>query len=95
VLHPTAYPVKASTGKWTDKSQPFVPEVWLVQFAPPSVVLRIVPQYPTAYPVLLSTKQTPSSGFPCGRGFCQNHPAWTEATPTQRAAVATNAILFI
>jgi hypothetical protein len=35
----------------------------------------IVPQSPTAYPVVSLRKYTKFNEFPCGRGFCQNHPA--------------------
>jgi hypothetical protein len=52
---PAAYPVRASTGKWTDIRSLVVPEVWETQFAPPFVVFRMVPTIPTAYPVNVST----------------------------------------
>jgi hypothetical protein len=49
--HPEAYPVEASTGKWTERRALFVPELCLVLFNPPSTVLRITPEFPTEYPV--------------------------------------------
>jgi len=43
------------------------------QLVPPSVVFKIVPPVPTVHPVFSSMKQIVVNGFPCGRGFCQNH----------------------
>src|SRR5262249_52465793 len=54
---PIAQPVLASTNE-TASSSAVVPLVWLVQLTPPSAVWRMVPPYPTAHPVLASTKVT-------------------------------------
>jgi hypothetical protein len=52
---PTVYPVVAFLGKWIEERILVVPEVRLTQFAPPSVVFRMVPFPPAAYPVVAST----------------------------------------
>jgi hypothetical protein len=53
---PTAYPVEASTGNWTEQRTLLVPEVWGTQLPPPFVVFRIVSLIPpTMYPVRAST----------------------------------------
>src|SRR5450759_2653512 len=54
---PTAQPWVASV-KATDMSQCGVPDVWVVQCAPPSVVARMVPREPTAQPWVASVKAT-------------------------------------
>src|SRR5260370_5985798 len=45
------------------RSSAYVPRAWGVQVTPPSIVRRIVPDSPTAVPVLASTKETPCRLF--------------------------------
>jgi hypothetical protein len=44
---PTMYPVFES-GKQTEYNGYEVPEFWVIQFVPPSIVFSIVPNTPTA-----------------------------------------------
>ena len=55
---PTAVPVFALV-KETPYNEIVVPLVCEVQFVPPLVVLRIVPNVPTVVPLFASVKETP------------------------------------